>query len=111
MAVSRPCPAALAWRWVPVLFCTVWKKKRKTVSCSLQAQVLNLFVAGVVQREQAVIPQSSAAQSLAIVDVSENLRAKIYALFARLGFSDLPGLSTDDYVTLAIIEKYLDFKV
>lgn len=64
-----------------------------------------------VQREQSVIPQSSSSQSLAIVDVSENLRAKVYSLFARLGFSDLPGLTTEDYITLAIIEKYLDFKV
>lgn len=71
-----------------------------------------IFVfSGVVQREQSVIPQSSSSQSLAIVDVSENLRAKVYSLFARLGFSDLPGLTTEDYITLAIIEKYLDFKV
>ena len=72
---------------------------------------VNVFIAGVVQRQLSVEPQSSSSQSLAIVDVSENLRAKVFALFARLGFSDLPGLTTEDYVTLAIIEKYLDFKV
>ena len=64
-----------------------------------------------MQRNHAVILQPYNAPSLSIVDVSENLRAKIYALFARLGFSDLPGLTTEDYITLAIIEKYLEFKV
>ena len=29
----------------------------------------------------------------------------------RSGFNAVPGLSTVDYVSVAIIEKYLDFKV
>ena len=30
----------------------------------------------------------------------------------RIGFNDqLPGVDTEDYVTLALIEKYYDFKV
>ena len=58
-----------------------------------------------------VTSQPTDASSLAIVDVSENLRSKIYAVFTRLGFSDLPGLTTGDYVTLALIEKYLDLKM
>ena len=28
-----------------------------------------------------------------------------------IGFNAVPGLSTLDYITVAIIEKYLDFKV
>lgn len=28
-----------------------------------------------------------------------------------LGFQELPGLSTEDYVTLSIVKQYLDFKV
>lgn len=28
-----------------------------------------------------------------------------------LGFEDLPGLSAKDFVTLAIIRRYVDFKV
>lgn len=27
------------------------------------------------------------------------------------GFEDLPGLSAKDFVTLAIIQRYIDFKV
>ncbi|MCJ8735662.1 hypothetical protein PDJAM_G00249940 [Pangasius djambal] len=49
--------------------------------------------------------------SPAIMDVSENLRSKIYAFFCRLGFEDLPGLTAEDSITLSIVSSYLDFKV
>jgi len=47
----------------------------------------------------------------AIVEVSENMRAKIYGIFCRLGFSDLSGVSQEDQLTLCIVENYLDFKL
>uniref|UniRef100_A0A8C9RLV8 Cilia and flagella associated protein 69 n=1 Tax=Scleropages formosus TaxID=113540 RepID=A0A8C9RLV8_SCLFO len=49
--------------------------------------------------------------SAAVMDVMENLRAKIYSIFCKIGFEDLPGLTAADYVTIAIIRRYLDFKV
>uniref|UniRef100_A0A8C6T0W8 Cilia- and flagella-associated protein 69 ARM repeats domain-containing protein n=1 Tax=Neogobius melanostomus TaxID=47308 RepID=A0A8C6T0W8_9GOBI len=49
--------------------------------------------------------------SAAILELEENLRSKIYSIFCALGFHDLPGLSPEDYVTLSIIRRYLDFKV
>lgn len=49
--------------------------------------------------------------SRAIVEVSENMRAKIYGLFCKLGFTDLSGITHEDQLTLCIIENYLDFKV
>ncbi|XP_062266619.1 cilia- and flagella-associated protein 69-like isoform X1 [Platichthys flesus] len=49
--------------------------------------------------------------SAAVMEISENLRSKIYSIFCKLGFLDLPGLSAKDYVTLGIIRRYLDFKV
>ncbi|XP_029976671.1 cilia- and flagella-associated protein 69 isoform X2 [Salarias fasciatus] len=49
--------------------------------------------------------------SAAVLEVSENLRSKIYSIFCKLGFQELPGLSTRDYMTLSIIRRYLDFKV
>ncbi|XP_069572821.1 cilia- and flagella-associated protein 69-like isoform X2 [Brachyistius frenatus] len=49
--------------------------------------------------------------SAAVLEISENLRSKIYSIFCKLGFQELPGLSTKDYVTLSIIRRYLDFKV
>ncbi|KAI8483595.1 Cilia and flagella associated protein 69 [Branchiostoma belcheri] len=68
-------------------------------------------LAGTLQEQQGVIPLPANCPSQAIVDVSENMRAKLYALFCKIGFNDLPGMSTEDYVTLAVIERYLDFKV
>ncbi|XP_067281509.1 cilia- and flagella-associated protein 69-like [Pseudorasbora parva] len=44
-------------------------------------------------------------------DVSEDLRANVYAIFCKLGFERLLGLSAEDLVTLSIIRRYLDFKV
>uniref|UniRef100_A0A3B4ZLS7 Cilia- and flagella-associated protein 69 ARM repeats domain-containing protein n=1 Tax=Stegastes partitus TaxID=144197 RepID=A0A3B4ZLS7_9TELE len=49
--------------------------------------------------------------SAAVLEISENLRAKIYSIFCKLGFQELPGLSTKDYVTLSIVRRYLDLKV
>ena len=49
--------------------------------------------------------------SPALADLSENVRAKIYCLMTRIGFNELPGIATEDYVTLALIEKYYDLKV
>ncbi|XP_060771273.1 cilia- and flagella-associated protein 69-like isoform X2 [Neoarius graeffei] len=49
--------------------------------------------------------------SAAIIDVSDNLRANIYAFFCRLGFEDLPGLTAEDSITLSIVRSYLDFKI
>ena len=40
---------------------------------------------GVLQEEQGVISLPAHCPSQAIVDVSENMRAKIYALFCKIG--------------------------
>ncbi|XP_032391783.1 cilia- and flagella-associated protein 69 isoform X2 [Etheostoma spectabile] len=50
-------------------------------------------------------------QSSAVLELSENLRSKIYSIFCKLGFQDLPGLSRKHHVTLSIVKRYLDFKV
>ena len=50
--------------------------------------------------------------SPALSEIGDNCRVKIYCLMWRIGFNDqLPGVDTEDYVTLALIEKYYDFKV
>ncbi|CAJ1082976.1 cilia- and flagella-associated protein 69-like isoform X2 [Xyrichtys novacula] len=49
--------------------------------------------------------------SAAVLELSESLRSKIYSIFCKLGFQDLPGLSTQHYITLSIVRRYLDFKV
>ncbi|CAM4521712.1 cilia- and flagella-associated protein 69 isoform X1 [Caretta caretta] len=66
---------------------------------------------GSFQEQQGVIPMSANCPSTAIMEVSENMRAKIYSVLCKLGFENLPGLSAKDFVTLAVIRRYLDFKV
>ncbi|NXV09090.1 CFA69 protein, partial [Cettia cetti] len=63
------------------------------------------------QKQQKVIPLPASCPSFAIMEISESIRAKIYSLFCKLGFENLPGLSAKDFVTLAIIQRYIDFKV
>ncbi|XP_054846925.1 cilia- and flagella-associated protein 69 [Eublepharis macularius] len=66
---------------------------------------------GHFQAHQAVTPKPASCPTVAIMDVAENMRAKIYCIICKLGFENLPGLSAKDFVTLAIIRRYLDFKV
>ncbi|NXK44106.1 CFA69 protein, partial [Chauna torquata] len=63
------------------------------------------------QKQQEVIPMPANCPSFAIMEISENIRAKLYSLLCKLGFENLPGLSAKDFVTLAIIRRYIDFKV
>ncbi|XP_068942292.1 cilia- and flagella-associated protein 69 [Petaurus breviceps papuanus] len=62
------------------------------------------------QEEQKVIPMPASCPTTAIMEVSENIRAKIYAVLGKLDFENLPGLSAEDFVTLCVIHRYLDFK-
>ncbi|XP_009328866.1 PREDICTED: uncharacterized protein C7orf63 homolog [Pygoscelis adeliae] len=68
-------------------------------------------IAGSFQKQQEVIPMPANCPSFAIMEISENVRAKLYSLLCKLGFENLPGLSAKDFVTLAIIRRYIDFKV
>ncbi|NXI28777.1 CFA69 protein, partial [Sterrhoptilus dennistouni] len=63
------------------------------------------------QKQQKIIPLPASCPSFAIMEISESIRAKVYSLFCRLGFEKLPGLSAKDFVTLAIIQHYIDFKI
>ncbi|XP_041322133.1 cilia- and flagella-associated protein 69 [Pyrgilauda ruficollis] len=63
------------------------------------------------QKQQKVFPVPASCPSFAIMEISESIRAKVYSLFCKLGFENLPGLSAKDLVTLAIIQRYIDFKI
>ena len=121
---------------------TPWSSGVKPLSFARVADLKRPLM-GTVQERQGVIPLPADRPSQAIVDVSENMRAKLYSMFCKLGeflqlvwryiytvvwrtvfgvlqhftsilfagFNAVPGLSTLDYVTVAVIEKYLDFKV
>ncbi|OAJ40742.1 hypothetical protein BDEG_24442 [Batrachochytrium dendrobatidis JEL423] len=48
----------------------------------------------------------------AIQEIQENLRAKVYSMFFKLGFERFhDSLSTQEQIKLAMISKYLDFKI
>ncbi|NXL93444.1 CFA69 protein, partial [Alectura lathami] len=63
------------------------------------------------QKQQEVISMPANCPSFAIIEISENIRAKLYLLFCKLGFENLAGLSAKDFITLAIIRRYIDFKI
>ncbi|XP_054419806.1 cilia- and flagella-associated protein 69 isoform X3 [Pteronotus mesoamericanus] len=63
------------------------------------------------QEEQKIMPLPANCPTIAVMDIAENIRAKIYAVLGKLDFENLPGLSTEDFVTLCIIHRYLDFKI
>ncbi|XP_008583825.1 PREDICTED: uncharacterized protein C7orf63 homolog isoform X2 [Galeopterus variegatus] len=63
------------------------------------------------QEEQKIMPLPANCPTIAVMDVAENIRAKIYAVLGKLDFENLPGLSAEDFVTLCIIHRYLDFKI
>ena len=71
------------------------------------------------EREQIQQSTNHTIPSPALNEMGTNVRAKIYCLMFRIGFNDqLPGVTTGNYVTLALVEKYYsstvlvyDFKV
>uniref|UniRef100_A0A3P9H2H2 Cilia- and flagella-associated protein 69 ARM repeats domain-containing protein n=1 Tax=Oryzias latipes TaxID=8090 RepID=A0A3P9H2H2_ORYLA len=113
-------PHLLSWRdgtgqTAPRLLLQLWREEEEELGVSRnrhggivdpQRPLLNCF-----QLNESGLTFSSNKASLAVMEVSENLRAKIYFIFYYLGFQELPGLSTEDYVTLSIVKRYLDFKV
>nr|KAG5707622.1 hypothetical protein BaRGS_031004 [Batillaria attramentaria] len=97
------------------LFCHIWRKEETEIGCKRDAHGAISDVTkplmGHIQEERGTVSLPAKCPSQAIVDVSENMRAKIYSIFCKIGFTDLPGLTVEDHVTLVIIEKYLDFKM
>ncbi|XP_019861488.1 PREDICTED: cilia- and flagella-associated protein 69-like isoform X4 [Amphimedon queenslandica] len=66
---------------------------------------------GATQNAQGMLPLPTRHYTAAIEDVRENVRAKIYAMCTRIGFSHpSDGINTEDKITLCIVENYLDFK-
>lgn len=97
------------------LLCHIWRKEEVEIGCKRDVHGAITDVAkplmGRIQDERGTVSLPAKCPSQAIVDVSENMRAKIYSLFCKVGFTDLPGLTVEDHVTLVTIEKYLDFKM
>ncbi|XP_045915557.1 cilia- and flagella-associated protein 69-like isoform X2 [Micropterus dolomieu] len=99
----------------PRLLLQLWREEEEELKVSRnqyggiadpQKPILSLYQQGDTQ-----LPFPAHVPSAAVLEISENLRSKIYSIFCKLGFQDLPGLSRKDYVTLSIVRRYLDFKV
>ncbi|KAK3109030.1 hypothetical protein FSP39_021501 [Pinctada imbricata] len=97
------------------LFCDIYRKEEKDMGVKRDKEGaisdITKPLMGTLQENQGVISLPASNPSQAIVDVSENMRAKLYSLFCKIGWSDLAGLSVEDHVTLVVLEKYLDFKM
>ncbi|KAL7381186.1 hypothetical protein ABVT39_001708 [Epinephelus coioides] len=110
----------LSWRDVggqtaPRLLLQLWRDEEEKLKVSRtrhggiadpQRPILSHY-----QQEDTQLSFPATTLSAAVLELSENLRSKIYLIFCKLGFQGLPGLSGKDYVTLSIIRRYLDFKV
>ncbi|XP_053108424.1 cilia- and flagella-associated protein 69-like isoform X2 [Hemicordylus capensis] len=97
------------------LLINLWRKEEKEMGVKHDklgriADIKRPLV-GRFQKQQEIIPMPATCPTVAVMDVAENMRAKIYCLICKLGFENLLGLSAKDFVTLAIIRRYLDFKV
>ncbi len=66
---------------------------------------------GILQQTVPITPLGCLEPSRSVLDLIDNMRSKIYGFFCRIGFSNLPGLQDEDFVTLCIIENFLDFKL
>lgn len=97
------------------LFCEIWRNEEREIGVKRDSNGAIADVRrplmGKLQEAQGVISLPANCMSQSIVDVSENMRAKIYSIFCKIGFTDLPGLTVEDHITLTVIEKYLDFKM
>ncbi|CAG5115816.1 unnamed protein product [Candidula unifasciata] len=97
------------------MLCELWRQEEVEIGAKRNSQGVILDIShplmGSYQAGVGIVPQPASYISQAIADVGENNRAKIYSLFSKIGFTDLPGLTVTDHVSLAIIEKYLDFKL
>ncbi|XP_018419895.1 PREDICTED: cilia- and flagella-associated protein 69 [Nanorana parkeri] len=115
----KTIPHILTWRGkdndtVPKLLVRLWKQEEEELGVRRDhfGRIIDAQrpLVGQFQEEQEVLPMPANRFSVAIMEVAENIRAKIYSVFSRLGFENLPGLSALDYVTLSVISRYLDFK-
>ncbi|XP_077405745.1 cilia- and flagella-associated protein 69 isoform X2 [Vanacampus margaritifer] len=113
-------PHILSWsdgggRTAPSLLLRLWRREEEELGVSRNHH------GGITDPKQPILAHRKVddaelmstldTASAAVLEMQENLLAKIYLIFCRIGFEDLPGLSVKDRVTLSIVKRYLDFKV
>ncbi|XP_072179845.1 cilia- and flagella-associated protein 69-like [Diadema setosum] len=109
----------LAWkgskeRGVASLLVDVWRQEEANIGVRRDENGVladaSIPLMGTFQLEAGIQPLPATQPSHAITDISENMRAKIYSLFCKMGFDNPKGLSTEEHVTLIIIKRFMDFK-
>ncbi|CAF1089108.1 unnamed protein product [Rotaria sordida] len=97
------------------LLCELWRDEEHEIHVSrTEKGVINDHtkpLMGVLQQSVQITPLARFEPSRSVLDLIDNMRSKIYGFFCKLGFSELPGLHEEDFVTLCIIENFLDFKM
>ncbi|OAF69543.1 hypothetical protein A3Q56_02708 [Intoshia linei] len=96
------------------LFCQLWRQE-ETVMQVIRDENGKISdcvqpIIGKYQVNSEIVSLQSNKKSNSIIDVSDNIRSKIYAFFSRVGYQNLFGLTMTDRMTLEIIKNYLDFK-
>ena len=97
------------------LLCELWRDEEKEINVArtdkgvIQDHTKPLM--GLLQQSVPITPLPHFEPSRSVLDLIDNMRSKIYGFFCKLGFSELPGLHEEDFVTLCIIENFLDFKM
>ncbi|CAF1072360.1 unnamed protein product [Adineta steineri] len=97
------------------VLCELWRDEEREIYVSrTEKGVIHDHtkpLMGILQQTVPITPLGRLEPSRSILDLIDNMRSKIYGFFCKLGFTDLPGLHEEDYVTLCIIENFLDFKM
>ncbi|XP_030849365.1 cilia- and flagella-associated protein 69 [Strongylocentrotus purpuratus] len=115
----KTVPHLMAWkgkkeRTIASLLVDIWRQEETHMGVKRDENGVLIDPAvplmGSFQEEAGIKPLPANQPSHAITDISENMRAKIYALFCKIGSEDPKGLSTEEQVTLVIIRRFLDFK-
>ncbi|CAF5159967.1 unnamed protein product, partial [Rotaria magnacalcarata] len=110
----------MAWQghkqdYFPHVLCELWRdEEHETYVARTERGVIGDHrkpLMGFLQQSVPLTPLKHLEPSRAILDLIDNMRSKIYGFFCKIGFGDLPGLQEEDYITLCIIENFLDFKM
>ncbi|CAF1323044.1 unnamed protein product [Adineta steineri] len=97
------------------VLCELWRDEEREIYVSRTARGVisdpTKPLMGALQQSVPIVPLKRSEPSRSVLDLIDNMRSKIYGFFCKIGFGQLPGLHEEDFVTLCIIENFLDFKM
>ncbi|KAJ8334850.1 hypothetical protein SKAU_G00404890 [Synaphobranchus kaupii] len=93
------------------LLLLLWRQEERELWAEHDQDVTTADPTGSHPVDDHVEPSPADRPTPVVMDAADNLQSKIFSLLSKMGFEDLPGLTTEDYVTLSTVRRYLDFKV